>query len=201
MEDPINHPPPPEPPDTAVETKVVTDIVVVKCGLRNVINLDNATFALLSATVERYVNIISRMMRRSSLVLLYHLTKLAQQGLPIPDLYHKKDTYWKNWLKLDIANNFVPSHDVIQSINDTAETVGQVMGTGPEFVEEYPQGFDQVLSYAGTTFATVVKNNVYVPLLPRLTRLTKHIVKARKPEAMGLHASDVMKQLRASGPD
>jgi len=47
-----------------VSTTIVEDIVVVKCGLRSVIALKDKEYAILSATIEQHVELVSKMMRR-----------------------------------------------------------------------------------------------------------------------------------------
>ena len=36
------------------------------------------------------------MMRRTTLLLSYHVTRLLQHGIALPDLYSDDDTYWKS---------------------------------------------------------------------------------------------------------
>ena len=141
--------------EEVVTTTIVEDIVVVKCGLRSVIALDYKEYAILSATIEQHVELVSKMMRRASLVLLHHLLTLTASGTRIPDLYAANTTFWKNLLKLDVASGSVPSDAFLPSILATADAVGPVSTI-------YPVQFDQVVSYAATTFATVVKNNAWV---------------------------------------
>ena len=159
----------------ASETRIIPDIVVVKCGLRNVIALEDEKYAILSARIEQYVEFVSKMMRRASLVLLHHLLTLATSGIRIPDLYDKNTTYWKNLLKLDVANGYVPSDDYLPSIQATADAVGPISTV-------YPEQFDQIVSYAATTFETVVKNNAWVPLIPRLKRTTSLLVRSHSDD-------------------
>lgn len=42
---------------------------------------------------------------------------------------------------------------------------------------DLPKGLDQVLNYAGHLLKTIVSNNAWVPLISRLTRLTKETLK------------------------
>ena len=63
-----------------VITTIIEDIVIVKCGLRSVIALKDKEYAILSATIEQHVELVSKMMRRASLVLLHHLLTLAASG-------------------------------------------------------------------------------------------------------------------------
>ena len=58
--------------------------------------------------VEPLVQTLSKMSRSASLSILYHLTDLSARGQEIPDLYHQKDTYWKNWLRFRADNGTIP---------------------------------------------------------------------------------------------
>jgi hypothetical protein len=183
-------------------TKNVTDVVVIKCGLRNVMRLDDAEYATFNGIVEQYVQITSRMLRRASLVLLYSLTRLAMGNKRIPNLFDQKDTFWKNWLKL-IPYEASTTGDVAHNCEGNSADIVATRGYFPEgLTDDYPLGFDQVVNYAGHTFRTVVSNNAYVPLLPRLTRLTKMFLRSRaEEETGGLKVSDVLYQIRSSEPD
>ena len=77
--------------------------MVIKCALKNAMALDDSQYAVFSERVEGYVNLVSRMMRRASLAMLYHVTKLASEDGPVPNLFREKNTYWKNWLRLDAS--------------------------------------------------------------------------------------------------
>jgi hypothetical protein len=191
--------PPPPPPPT---TKLVTDIVVVKCGLRNVMNLNDAEYATFNGIVEQYVQIISRMLRRASLVLLYSLTRLAMENKRIPHLFDQKDTFWKNWLK-GLPYEAKTTGEVARRYEGNSADIGATRLYFPDVASvDCPPGFDQVVNYAGHTFRTVVCNNAYVPLLPRLTRLTKLFTRSRtKEETGGLKVYDVLYQIRSSEPD
>jgi hypothetical protein len=187
------------PPPT---TKLVTDIVVVKCGLRNVMNLNDAEYATFNGIVEQYVQTISRMLRQASLGLLYSLTRLAMENKRIPNLFDQKDTFWKNWLKV-LPYEAKTTGDADRRYEGNSADIGATRLYFPEVGSvEYPPGFDQVVNYAGHTFSTVVCNNAYVPLLPRLTRLTKLFMRSRtKEETGGLKVYDVLYQIRSSEPD
>jgi len=177
-----------------VVTTIVEDIVVVKCGLRSVIALEDKEYDILSATIEQHVELVSKMMRRASLVLLHHLLTLAASGTHIPNLYAMNTTYWKNLLKLDVANGYVPSDAFLPSILATTEAVGPVSTI-------YPVQFDQVISYAATTFATVVKNNAWVPLIPRLKRTTGLFVRSHSDDNEAkLTAYDLLFRIRSKNP-
>ncbi len=186
--------------------------MIIKCALKHAVSLDKDQYTAFSARVEGYVNVVSRMMRRASLALLYHTTKLANEGGPVPDLFKEKDTYWKNWLKL--TDGFFPEASatikgaplnynalVVQHFSEVKAHLGEVVGTGVGYVA-CPDHFDQVVAYAATTFETIVCNNAWVPLFPRLARLTKALVNSNGfGELGGLRAFDIMRQIRAREPD
>jgi len=112
----------------------------------------------------------------------------------IPNLYAMNTTYWKNLLKLDVANGYVPSDSFLPSILATTNAVGPV----PTI---YPVHFDQVVSYAATTFATVVKNNAWVPLIPRLKRTTGLFVRSHSDNnETKLTGYDLLLRIRSKNP-
>jgi hypothetical protein len=155
------------------EYKTVEKTCVVKCALKKAMSLNEEEFGKFRGHVDDLVNVVSRMLRRSSLVLAFHVTRLMEDGLPIPDMYDMKDTYWKNWLQIGIENVF-PDEESRISYEAVKTVIGQVLGSNSsDYIESYPCYFDQVLNYAGHTLSTVVSNNAWVPLIPRLTRLTK----------------------------
>lgn len=105
------------------------------------------------------------MLHRAGLALLLQLLQLARDNLPIPDLYNQNSTYWKNWLKLD---------DDLYASDDPA-WVAFKAATGEINCADV---HDQVIAYAAITFKTVVLNNAWVPLVPRIIRLTKAVVRS-----------------------
>jgi hypothetical protein len=48
------------------------------------------------------------MLRRASLALAHHVTRIAEAGHRVPDLRHKSDTYWKDWLRLGPSGGRTP---------------------------------------------------------------------------------------------
>ena len=178
--------------------------VVVKCSLRRVLGgkgrdgacVYNAVFT----QVDKYVNIISRLFRRSSLVMNYHLTRLIEQNVPAPDFFAMtNDTYWKNWLRLGLGgeDGYFPDDEV----KATYESVQTCFGDPLQDVTELPASFDQVLAYAATTFKTAVINNACVPLFNRLGRLVKDVVERQlriKTRPDGVNAGQVMSVMRSA---
>lgn len=143
--------------------------------------------------IETYVTTISKMLHRAGLALLLRLLQLARDNLPIPDLYHQKSTYWKNWLKLD---------DDLYASDDPA-WVAFKAATGEI---DYANVHDQVIAYAAITFKTVVLNNAWVPLVPRITRLAKAVVRSHAADASSsssgqtMTTSAIIFQIRSKDP-
>lgn len=164
--------------------KMVEKICVVKCALKRAMNLDEEQFDKFRGHVDDLVNVVSRMLRRSSLVMSFHFTKLAEmegsEGVlsTIPNLYDMKDTYWKNWLKIGVDGVFPDKESKVsyEALKDVLDKV--VDKDDADYIDKYPKHFDQVLNYAGHTLSTVVSNNAWVPLPARLTRLTTATLKS-----------------------
>ena len=119
-------------------------------------------------------------MRRASIALLYHLTKMAQAGERIPNLYDMKSTFWKHLLELNPGR--LPTELHSSGILETYQTIGHLLGPPVEVERAKSVGGaanDQILAYAAETFSTIVCNNAWVPLIPRLTRLTNCIVRSK----------------------
>lgn len=154
--------------------KEVKKMIIVKCAFRKAMNFDNDKFKLLQNEVETFVHIISRMLRRSSLTMAYHFTKMVASEQVIPNLYDQNDTYWKKWLCIGIDNKF-PDKDSKTSFDEISEYIGKVVD--PNDLENFPMYFDQVLNYAGHTLQTMITNNAWIPLFSRLARLTKYKMK------------------------
>ena len=178
-----------------------TKICIVKCSLARALNLDMDGRQVFMGDIEKFVNVISRMLRRTSLAMSYHFTSMVASGRSVPNLYKVQDTYWKKWLKIGIDGTY-PDDDSKLSFQDIKEYLGKVKDVDADnetlYAKEYPLGMDQVLNYAAHSLATVVTNNAWVPLFSRLARLTKH-----KLVAMGVSdvkAFTVMSALRSENP-
>lgn len=182
----VEHPPS-DPPLAYVEKE---KLVIVKCSLRRAMCLSDAEFDRFQASVNGFVNVVSRALRRSSLVFNAYLTDLLHRGVnDIPDMYNQKDTYWKRWLTVgtirDKENRLLwPSPDVEPVYTRVHALVGKLYGatTGGDdamYLRAAPKHFDQVLNYAGHTFSTAVANNAWVPLFARLQRVTKELLRTR----------------------
>ena len=168
-----------------------TLIRVYKCSINTA--FQSIVHDKLKADVESYVTIISRMYRRTSLIMLYHFTKLlSSNDIDIPNLFLKNQTYWKNWLMIGIKGCF-PDKDSKKSFEElNIENMDFI-------VDQFPVYFDQVLSYAAITFSTVVTNNVWVPLFPRLARLTKATIQSYNLK--NVSAFDVINTIRSAEPN
>ncbi len=181
----------------AGEARTEKCIRIVKCGLRRAIALSEPDYRKFSCAVEEYVHYVSRALRRASLALLRHLVVRASTDVPVPDLFHQKDTFWKDWLRL--ATQGAATVGRLPGV----EAVQDVMGPPPAPPVDVV-ALDQVVAYAAVTFRTAVLNNAYVPLIPRLTRLVKTTLRARALEADGgpplPEAYVVMSQLRSKAP-
>ena len=114
--------------------KEVKKIFIVKCAFRKAMNFDDDKFSLLQNEVESFVHIISRMLRRSSLVISYHFTKMLSSEQVIPNLYDQNDTYWKKWLCIGIDNKF-PDKDSKTSFDEISAYIGKVID--PNDLENY----------------------------------------------------------------
>ena len=180
------------------EFKEVTKYCIVKCSLNRAMNLDGVDRTKFLKHVDKMVNVVSRMLRRGSLALAFHMTKLVSEGKPFPDLYKANDTYWKNWMRIGIHGVF-PDNASRHSYDEIEEYLGSVLDADSKdesiIVKEYPTSFDQVLTYAGHTFKTIVTNNAWVPLFARLARLTKHKLRLMNIKTVTTYA--VMNAIRS----
>ena len=183
----IERPPP--------EMKTVERICVVKCALKRAMNLDEAQFETFRTYVDKLVNVISRMLRRASLALAYHVTRLLWAGLPVPDFYDMTDTYWKNWLRIGIDGVFPDAESEVTYRQIVLEKVLDPNSEDEDvYVKEAPLYFDQVLNYAGHTLSTAIANNAWVPLFNNMACLTK--LKLKRWKIKNITAFKVMRAIR-----
>jgi len=148
--------------------KTRTATSVVKCALAKTLNMPTEERTRFVKNVDEFVGALSRMMRQASIGLLYHLTAKAERGERIPNLLKKttNGTYWRRWLHLDVEE--VVSADDWGFINSSAVRDMDAECSLPRI--------DRPCSYSAITFATAVQNNAWVPLVPRVIRLTKAVV-------------------------
>ena len=205
--------------ELGIESKEVEEITTVKCCIHKCMKkaMTVAQYEAFSVHVEAFVNIISRMTRRATLALSYHMTRLVREGRPLPDLYKQKDTYWRSWLRLGA---YMPEpHDVRvvddhrgdgqactsleRSLERMLPVLDRVYADTIDFWAAQPAHFDQVLTYAAHTLETIVCNNAWVPLWARLKRLTGlHIREWRNtvPADFKLYDDRVMTAIRSADP-
>ena len=183
------------------EFKKVEKLTIVKCSLNRAMNLDPEQMSTFRQEVNKMVVIISRMLRRASLALSYHMTQLVAGGKPFPDLYKENDTYWKNWMRIGTRDVY-PDTVSRESFDEIKEYLGNVLDAESTdetvIAKEYPRYFDQVLNFGGHTFKTVVTNNAWVPLYARLARLTKHKLRHMNIKTVTTYAA--MKAIRSEEP-
>lgn len=210
------------------EYKEVEEYSIVKCALRKALGGLGDEYSAFIPLVEDYVNVVSRMLRRGSLALAYHITRLLASGQSLPDLYDQKDTYWKDWLRLNPDSLPTAPHvklalevqdsghvnvglKVEESDHDARASYDAIRGDlddvyldGVEgFVKEQPRHFDQVVNYAGHALQTMVTNNAWVPLWVRLQRLCSAKLRVwRRSGAIGseLHADKMVRAIRSADP-
>ena len=206
--------------ELGIESKEVEEITTVKCCIWKCMKkaMTVAQYEAFSDHVESFVNIISRMTRRATLALSYHMTRLVREGRPLPDLYDQKDTYWRNWLRL---GTYMPEPDGVRVVDDhlgdgractslerSLERMLPVLdrvyaADTADFRAAQPAHFDQVLTYAAHTLETIVCNNAWVPLWARLKRLTGLRIREWRntvPADFKLYADRVMTAIRSADP-
>lgn len=208
----------------------VKEITVIKRSLEAALDLEDVDLRRFVDWVDRLVVRISRMMRRASLAMSFHVTRLLQEcDNAVPDLYARNDTYWKNWLRLGDDGHAMPSepptsevmvalaahpdgHGIAVSLRTVAvdqvrrsiDIVGPFLDRMP--ATPVPDHFDQVLNYAGHQLQTIVANNAWVPMFVRLRRLARAEL-ARWVEVgllchgHGLHADRLIGAVRSAKHD
>jgi hypothetical protein len=190
-----------QPPDDAANAfgvdddvfRDVNEIRIIKRALGAALALDDHERADFVAQVDRYVNVISRALRRGSLLLCYEMINAVELGLPIPDLFNQTDTYWKKILMREPDDVLPPVTRELQVQVDPTDQVRPIrvcaLARRPDIgrlvfpdadaggsntrVDKLPPGFDQVLAYAAISFRTTVLNCAWVHLFCRLSRLTR----------------------------
>jgi len=204
------------------EFEEVIEYSTVKCGLQSAMSLGEEEYGQFNQHVEAFVERVSRMMRRASLALSFHITRQLRLGLPLDDLYNQKDTYWKDWMRVGLNDTFpTPAEPgcsvmleveedgtVRVGIKDTALFVResfQLVGPALDKLEpDSPMYFDQVLTYASRLLQTVVTNNAWVPIFKRLGRLAKIVVgRWRDAKLVGkkeMYADRLMTAVRSADP-
>lgn len=176
-------------------------ITVVKMSLMNALNMTSDDKKQFIARVEEYVQIISKLLRRSSLIFHFHIIRIFNAGQDIPNYYGSekinnvsRDTYWKRWLTIGLDDGKFPDDEskasyalISDKFNDVEELKTKIKET---------KFFDQVLNYAGHTFYTAIENNSWYPSFSKLERLVK--MKNRNVwQSEDLKAYEIMNQIRS----
>lgn len=184
------------------ETISKTVVTVYKSSLNRALNLQGAQAHSFYSFIGEEVRVVSMRMRRASIALLYHLTKMASEGMKIPNLYDMKSTFWKHLLELH--PNRMPA-ELNPGLSDTIKIIERFIGTPVELNRsESINGCvnDQILAYAAETLSTIVCNNAWVPLIPRLTRLVKQTIRGKKEESgCKVDTHSVMKAITSANLD
>ena len=167
-----------------IGTRSVTKICVVKRCLVSTIR-DDLPFGAkrkLLDYIDHASEAISRMVRRSSIVLLYYIERLMEdedsmQTLVLPDWDDLPDSYWKSWLRIGLQEfeNEMPSADLIPYFEEIKDVVGVTI-TDHVDVRELLY-FDRVLGHAAITFKTSFFNLHNVNFLDKIKRLCKSMAK------------------------
>ena len=130
--------------------------------------------------VDTSTEMISRMSRRATMLLLYYVVRRFEDGLPLPDFnaLRKNDAYWKQWLRvgLDEFGGHMPSPDVAPYFHEVKHWLGTSVGCG-----EPPEYFDRVLGHAAIALKTAVMNNLEFNLLSKVRRLCNAVANAHLP--------------------
>ena len=152
-----------------------TKTTVVKCCL--VKHLNNELSEIQRKAFLDYVDkatvFISKMCRRASLVMLFHVDRVFEENLTIPDFTFKKNsTWWKNILKIGLVdfNRPFPDADIEKSYKILLNEglVSESLDCG-----DVPSNIDQVIGSAAIQFTTIATNNLWVPLINRIKRFAK----------------------------
>jgi hypothetical protein len=145
----------------------VTQTRVVKLALASSLALTEVQSKAFRLHVDKLVSIVSRCLRRGSLIFAFNMTRLLETNQPIPDLFNQKDTFWKHALLAEPPPGFPHLGDITFAASQDDDIIR---------VAQRPPGFDQVLAYAAITYRTCVINTTCVPLFARLGRYTKGCV-------------------------
>jgi hypothetical protein len=169
------------------------NITVVKCGLEKALNMDDLQKVEFIGRVNKYVSVVSRLLRRSSLILHYHLLRVFNNDKPIPDLYKANDTYWKQWLMIGMKDSPFPDKESNLSYQLVAPRF-----TDNELFNDVSnlKYFDQIKNYAAGTLRTCVHNNMWFPLFNKLERLVKYKLKEWFEET-GISKYTIMNYIRS----
>jgi hypothetical protein len=179
---------------TSTTHKLVTATKVLKMCLPQALSrelLPSQRDAILER-VATYSELISRMSRRASMILLHYVTCLLHADQPLPDFDDQKDSYWHDWLKIGLRefadkngdNAPMPNEGVRPYYNMVAATVGSTI-RGGDLVAEVPEYFSRIIGHAAIQFKTVFGNCQEVHFWDKLGRLCKLVGGQQSPKITG----------------
>lgn len=170
---------------------------IVKCSLSTVIAAEHRD--AFRKIVESCVTRISRSLRQASIGMLAFVTWMCEHDMydQLPPLmsYEKNCQYWRDWLELNRAG--------IERVHNDSGKPG-IPDEIWKIIEDYVRD-DEIVEIVNTKtsrdqaavqFATAIQNNAYIPLVPRLTRLTK--LRIMKENSKGVKTSDLMTRIRSA---
>lgn len=144
---------------------------VIKCSLRGAICLPGDRKHDLLQCLETLVVVVSKLMRRGSLLALLHYTRLLS---PDPDrpagtVKMWQDTGWRQAMTIGLP------HFRINKLEDpemrvTYEAYKHLF---PADLGRLPTGAANTLTHAADQLQTAFTNNLWMPLMPRLKRLCR----------------------------
>ena len=114
-------------------TEEITQVTVVKKALNSVLrdDLPHGAKDKFLEYINSMTDTMSRMSRRASLMFLYYVTRLKEQGLHAPDFEAETDGYWKQWLwvGLEEYSDKMPSPDVRQYFDEVKDLLGTTINS------------------------------------------------------------------------
>ena len=173
--------------------EITYSVVVKKCLVKSLnANLSPRQRKCFLDLVNRYTEIISRMARRASLLLLYYIIRTYETNQCLPNLEDVQDSYWHDWLRVGLEEfgNIMPTQYVIPFFEEVRQWMGTSLDCG-----DVPIYFDRIVGHAAIGFKTAVINTQKVHLIAKLARLCKHVADGCKVK--GLRGGVVMKALRS----
>ena len=171
---------------------------VVKCSLIKGMTLNPEEQALLFEKIESYVVVVSRLLRRASLILHCHLLRIYEiDPNSVPNFYQmtSSDTYWKRWLTIGLKKtNPFPDEHSETTYNMYSDKFKDVNLAKDLSKLKY---FDQILNYAGHTFYASLENNAWYPLFNKLQRLLRYKLNEWKIDSKVFSKSSFMHEIRS----
>ena len=180
----------------------VTKTVVVKKCLMNALRPDLQPFQKqrLLDTIDQYTRLVSRMMRRASLMFLYAVVRRQEDGLRPSDCDDKKtynEAYWKGRLRIGLEE-FGQTMPVAVGVTGAAHATqlqryfDEVSGwLCTSLGADIPEDFDRVLGHAAITLKTIIRNGQEVHFMDKLKRLCKAMAPGE-----GISGYDILTALR-----